>query len=245
MKTKIYDTLREKFITLIKENGLESDEIIIRAAPLSAEEAIGRPSDRDYPLITGRECLMQAEFRDCCGQAFTDMYDNYDGSLSDVVAIALGNNFQRAVFIASLNAVMRYLGRVTRTVHCKDEEPRRCAAELADYVEKTYGRPRIALIGFQPRMVEALSPRFEIRVTDLDEKNIGTEKFGVVVCGPEKTEAHLGWCDIALVTGTTIVNDTIEPMIRMTKDKGIIFYGTTISGAAKLLGLKHFCHCGH
>jgi uncharacterized protein (DUF4213/DUF364 family) len=245
MKTKIYYTLREKFITLIKENGLESYEIIIRAAPLSVEEAIGRPADRDYPLITGRERLMQAQFRDCYGQAFTDMYHNYDGCLSDVASMALSDNFQRAVFIASLNAVMRYLGQVTRTVHCKDEEPRRCAAELADYIEKTYGCPRIALVGFQPRMIEALSPRFEIRVTDLDEKNIGTDKFGVVVCGPEKTEEHLGWCDIALVTGTTIVNDTIELMMKMIKDKEIIFYGTTISGAAELLGLKRFCHCGH
>jgi uncharacterized protein (DUF4213/DUF364 family) len=245
MKAKIYDTLREKFITFIKENGLESDEIIIRAAPLSVEEAIGRPADRDYPLITGRERLMQAQFRDCCGQAFTDMYHNYDGCLSDVASMALGDNFQRAVFIASLNAVMRYLGRVTRTVHCKDEEPRRCAAELVDYIEKTYGRPRIALIGFQPRMLEALSSRFEMRVTDLDKKNIGTEKFGVVVRGPEKAEEHLDWCDTALVTGTTIVNDTIEPMMKMMKDKEVIFYGTTISGAAELLGLKRFCYCGH
>ena len=245
MKTKIYDTLREKFITLIKENDLESDEIIIRAAPLSVEEAIGRPVDRDYPLVIGRERLMQAEFRDCYGQAFTDMYHNYDGCLSDVAALALGDNFQRAVFIASLNAVMRYLGRAAKTVHCKDEEPRQCAAELADYIEKSYSRPRIALIGFQPRILEALSPRFEIRVTDLDKKNIGTEKFGVVVHGPEKTQEHLDWCDIALVTGTTIVNDTIEPILKMIKDKDIIFYGTTISGAAELLGLKHFCHCGH
>lgn len=245
MKTKIYDTLREKFITLIKKNGLGSDEIVIRAAPLSVEEAIGRPADWDYPLVTGRERLMQAQFRDCYGQAFTDLYHNYVGCLSDVVAMALSDSFRRAVFIASLNAVMRYLGRVTRTIHCKDEEPRRCAAELADYIEKSYGRPRIALIGFQPRMVEALSPRFEIRVTDLDEKNIGTEKFEVVVHGSEKTEEYLGWCDIALVTGTTIVNDTIEPMMKMIKDKEIIFYGTTISGAAELLGLKRFCHCGH
>ena len=245
MKTNIYDTLRENFVTLIKENGLESDEIIIRAAPLSVEEAIGRPVDRDYPLITGRERLMQAEFRDCRGQAFTDMYNNYDGRLSDVVSMTLGDNFQRAVFIASLNAVMRYLGRASRTVHCKNEEPRQCAAELADYIEKTYGRPRIAFIGFQPRIIEALSPRFEIRVTDLDEKNISTEKFGVIVRGPEKTEEHLDWCGIALVTGTTIVNDTIEPIIKAIGDKEIIFYGTTISGAAELLGLKHFCHLGH
>jgi hypothetical protein len=245
MKTGVYDTLREKFMALIKENGLESEEVIIRAAPLSVEEAIGKPEDRDYPLITGRERLMQAQFRGCYGQAFTDIYDNYDGCLSDVATMVLSDNFWRAVFIASLNAVMRYLGRVSGTVHCKDEEPRRCAAELADYVAETYGRPRIALVGFQPRMIEALSSRFEVRVTDLDESNIGTEKFGVAVRGPEKTEENLDWCHIALVTGTTVVNATIGPVLNMIQDKEIIFYGTTIAGAAELLGLKRFCSCGH
>ncbi|MDD5590394.1 MAG: DUF364 domain-containing protein [Dehalococcoidales bacterium] len=245
MKPNIYDSLREKFIASIKENNLESDEIIIRAAPLSAEEAIGRPKDRDYPLIVGRERLMQAEFQSCYGQAFTDMYDNYNGCLLDVASMALSDNFQRAVFIASLNAVMRYLRKTAGTVHCRDEEPRQCANELADYIEQTYGHPRVAFIGFQPRMIEALSSKFEIMVTDLDEKNIGAEKFGVIVCGPEKTEENLNWCDIALVTGTTIVNGTIEPMLKMVEGKEAIFYGTTISGTAELLGLKRFCRCGH
>jgi len=43
------------------------------AAALSPEEAIGNPEDRDYPLIVGKERLMQAEFRGALGQAFTDM----------------------------------------------------------------------------------------------------------------------------------------------------------------------------
>ncbi len=91
-------------------------------------------------------------------------------------------------------------------------------------------------------MVEALSQKFELKVTDLDRDNIGTEKFGVMVHGPENTEKHLEWCDIALVTGTTAVNGTMEQFII---SKPVIFYGVTISGVASLLGLVQFCAYGH
>ena len=137
---------------------------------------------------------------------------------------------------------MRYLGLITKTVHCRNEEPRECSHELVRYIERNYGQPKIAFIGFQPRMVEALSKRFELKVTDMDKDNIGTEKFGVIIHGLEKTQEHLNWCDIALVTGTTVANNTID-QFRISKP--IVFYGVTISGTAKLLGLNHFCHFGH
>ena len=70
MKTAIYDIIRKRFIQVIKGNNLESEEVVIQAAPLSSKEAIGNPKDNDYPLITGREHLMQAEFRNYFGQAF-------------------------------------------------------------------------------------------------------------------------------------------------------------------------------
>jgi hypothetical protein len=44
-----------------------------------------------------------------------------------------------------------------------------------------------------------------------------------------------------VVTGTTIANDTIG---QFQISKPVIFYGVTISGAAKLLGLNHFCAFG-
>jgi len=206
----LYDIIKKEFTKLISESGLGSEEVFIQAVPLSPEAAIGNPEDKDYPLITGVERLMQAEFRGALGQAFTDMYGNFNGKLSDIVEMDLRNNFRRAIFISSLNAVMRYLGLITKSIHCKDNEPRECSYELVKYVERNYGRPRIAFVGFQPRMVEALSPRFELRVTDMDQDNIGTEKFGTIIHSPEKTEENLNWCDIALVTGTTIVNDTIN-----------------------------------
>ena len=238
---KLYDIIKKEFTKIVNENGLQSDEVVVHATPLSPEQAIGNPEDRDYPLIVGVERLMQAEFRGALGQAFTDMYGDFSGRLSDILAMDLKNNFRRAIFISSLNAVMSYLGLITKTIHCKDNEPRECSYELVKYIEKNYGHPRVAMAGFQPRMVETLTKHFELKVTDMDEDNIGSEKFGVIVQGPEKTQEHLDWCDIALVTGTTVVNDTID-QFRISKP--VVFYGITISGAASLLGLNHFCHLG-
>ena len=237
----MHETVREKFKKLIKEHGLGGEEVIVKAKALSTEQAIGNPEDKDYPLVKGQERLMQAELRGAKGQAFTDRYGNFSGRLADIADMDLNNNFRRAVFISSLNAVTRYLSLAERTVHCKDEQPKECAAELVSYIEEKYGRPRIAMVGFQPRMVEALSPRFELRVTDLDEANIGQEKFGVKIDDPSHTRENLEWCGLALVTGTTIVNDTIEQFLG---SKPVVFYGVTISGAAKLQGLNRFCPFG-
>jgi len=237
----LYDIIKKEFVKLINENGLQGEKVIIRATPLSPQQAIGNPEDKDYPLVTGVERLMQAEFRDSLGQAFTDMYGDFSGRLSDIVEMDLGNNFRRAIFISSLNAVMKHLGLITKTIHCRNNQPRECSYELVRYIEENHGHPRVAMVGFQPRMVEALSERFELRVTDMDQDNIGQEKFGVKIYDPSQTERHLGWCDIALVTGTTIVNNTID-QFRISKP--VIFYGITISGVAKLLGLNHFCYFG-
>lgn len=233
--------IREKFIRLIKEHGLEGEEVIVRAAALSAEQAIGNPEDKDYPLVRGVERLMQAEFRGSKGQAFTDRYGDFSGRLADIAAMDLKNNFRRAIFISSLNAVMNHLGLINQTVHCKDKQPRECATELASYIEENYGQPKIAMVGFQPRMVEALTRQFKVRVTDMDQANIGQEKFGIKIDDPSRTKENLDWCDITLVTGTTIVNDTIDQFLT---DKPVIFYGVTIAGAAELEGLTRFCPFG-
>ena len=127
---------------------------------------------------------------------------------------------------------------IDKSVHCKDKGPINCSKELSNYIKEEYGKPKIALVGLQPRMLEALSREFQVSVMDLDENNIGQKKYGIMIGPPQKTEVNLSWCDVALVTGTTLVNDTIGEF--KTK-KPVIFYGVTISGAARLLGLEHFC----
>ncbi|MBN2238194.1 MAG: hypothetical protein JW712_00335 [Dehalococcoidales bacterium] len=242
MSRNVYDILVEEFQRIVRENNLESEEITVTATTLTPEEAIGNPEDKDYPLITGKERLMQAEFRGHYGQAFTDMHGNFTGKLIDIAATMPENNFRRAIFISSLNAVMNYLGLISKTIHCKDTEPKLCSQELVSYMQNEYDNPKIAIVGFQPRIIEEMSKRYEVRVTDMDENNINSEKFGVLVRSPEFTEENLDWCDLAMVTGTTVVNNTIDQFMT---DKPVIFYGVTISGTAQLLGLKQFCHCGH
>jgi hypothetical protein len=237
----VYKKLRRYFFDLVREHHLEGQNIIVRAKPLTPEEAIGNPEDKDYPLIIGRERMMQAEFRGTFGQAYTDMYGNYAGKLSDIVNMELKNNFRRAVFISSLNAVMRCFGLTDKSIHCKDEEPKECAAKFAELIAEKYGHPKIAVAGLQPRMVESLVKDFEIKVTDMDYANIDKQKFGVTIQSPQKTKENLDWCDIAVVTGSTIVNNTIADFLI---DKPVIFYGITISGAARVLGLQDYCYCG-
>lgn len=237
----IFETLRREFGRIARENGLESEEIRVIAQPLTPEEAIGRPEELDYPLLKGKERLMQAKLRRTSGQAFTDMFGEYEGTISDILSGELRTNFHRAVFISALNAAMNHVGLIDKAVHCKDQEPKRCSLTLLSYIKEEFGQPKIAVVGFQPRMVEILSKAFRLRVTDLDPDNIGKEKFGIPIEGPEKARANLIWCDVALITGTTVVNDTIGEFLIQ---KPRIFYGITISGGAKILGLNHFCACG-
>jgi uncharacterized protein (DUF4213/DUF364 family) len=217
------------------------ERVSIKARPLSSEEAIGNPEDKDYPLVKGKERMIQAELKGFFGQAFTDMYGNYEGTLSEILSMDITNNFRRAIFTSTLNAVMRCFANLKGTIHCKDQDPPRCSQELVKYIYDRFGMVKIAMVGFQPRMVEALSKQFEVKVTDLDADNVGKEKFGVKIEGPDKTSENLQWTDLALVTGTTFVNNTYSEFVIK---KPVIFYGVTVAGPAALAGLERFCPYG-
>ena len=107
-------------------------------------------------------------------------------------------------------------------------------------IEKSYGPVKIALVGLQPAMLDNLKEDFPIRVLDLNEKAIGSEKYGIEIeDGREKMEEVLSWADIYLVTGSTITNGSIVNYLG--QDKPVIFYGTTIAGAAYLNNYKRLC----
>ena len=77
-----------------------------------------------------------------------------------------------------------------------------------------------------------------MRVLDLDPENIGNRKFQIIIEGQDKTEDAIEWADLLLVTGTTLVNNTIGYFL---EKKPLIFYGTTIAGAAHLMNWDRFC----
>ena len=97
------------------------------------------------------------------------------------------------------------------------------------------------MVGFQPVHARCFSGCYELEILDLDKENIGKEKFGVVVLdGDKNAKEVLKWCDLALVTGTTVVNGTIEPILEMAGEK-VVFYGISIAGVAQLFDLNRFC----
>lgn len=235
-----YNVLKKELIEIYKQMPDEAIKIV-SSRPLSPEEAIGRPERTDYPILKGKEFMIEATFRGAKGQAFTDMPGNFEGNISEILRFELENNLERSLFIAGFNAVMRYLGRASNTVHCKDKEPKACADMLPEYLEKNFGRPKIAFIGYQPAMLERLSSIFELRVVDLDKDNIGASRFGFIIRGPEATNEVLEWGDIILATGSTCTNGTIENFL---DKKPVVFYGVTIAGPATVFGFKRYCPYG-
>lgn len=238
--TKIYDDLKKALENEVSKNDLQSETVSIRFKALTAEEAIGNPEDRDYPIIKGREKIVEANFKGSKGHAFTDEYGNADYSIDDLFKMNLDSNRKRADFIAALNAIFRHLELCDKTVHCVDKEPRECAQEL---LKEIAPGKKILMVGLQPRFLEFLSGQNDVRVVDLDEENIGTVKFGVTIESPNKTEDAIDWCDLIFATGSTIVNGTIDNFLN--KEKPVIFYGVTISAPARILGLDVYCSKGH
>jgi len=234
----LFEQLKCRLSAIMEDNGFGNEPINVKVKALKPEEAIGNPEDKDYPIIKGKERMMEADFKGSRGQAFTDMYGDFAGTLAEVSAMKLENNYRRAIFLATLNAVTRSLGVVGNTVHCKDDQPPQCAKELVSYMKENFGRPRVALVGLQPRMVEALAQAFELRVTDMDPDNVGHTKFGVAIGGPDETVGNIAWCDVALVTGTTLTNDSIRELLM---NKPTVFYGVTIAAPAHFLNLTRFC----
>jgi len=239
---EIYRRLRERALALLKELDLADTPVTVKTRALLPEEAIGRPDRDDFPLFKGKERLVQADFLGVPGQAYTDMPGPFTGSVRRALELPLDNNYRRAVFVAVLNAVARYAGLVENTVHCRDTGPAECSRQLPEFIRSGYGRPKVLFVGLQPALVQASAAHFETRVLDLDPDNIGQVKAGVLVEHPDEAlPGALDWCDLALVTGTTLVNNTIGPWLQAPKP--VVFYGTTIAGAAAILGLKRFCRC--
>ncbi|NMB40373.1 MAG: hypothetical protein GX996_00325 [Firmicutes bacterium] len=237
---EVFKKLQPVIDDILKDPELASAEVAINYQVLTPEEAIGSPGRDDFPLQKGKEKLMQAEIDGCGGQAYTDMPGNFFGSLKEALTLPPVNNYHRAVIVAALNAVYRKTKNVHTTIHCRDEGPGKCSKELLNAIAEKYGNPRIAVIGLQPAMVEELARRFETRVFDLDPDNIGQEKYGVTIeNGDYDLEEVEDWCDLFLVTGSSVVNGSIDPFLN--RKKPVLFYGTTIAGPAAYLGLDRFC----
>lgn len=245
MKAEIfYETLKKRFTDVLKENNIENDPVQIICRSLTAEEAIGKTKRQDFPIITGKDVMIQAEFRNCFGQAFTEAPTSFKGGLWEVMNMDIINEpHERGIFIAAVNAVMSYLDLCKGAVHCRTEGPEFCAKDMYQFLRENYpDRKRIGLIGYQPALLDMLShSEYDIRVLDLNPANIGQIRYGVLVEDGSKVYDDVvnRYADLILCTGSTVCNGTIVDYIDI--DTEVLFFGTTLSGSAVLMDLKRVC----
>ncbi|MCD6594380.1 hypothetical protein J7L68_01720 [bacterium] len=251
VETKILDSAKSKLVEQLRDMKLWDTEISILARSLTPEQAIGTPGRRDFPIIIGRERMLEATIFNSKGQAFTDSRKEFIGTLKQVFDLPLDSNANRAIFVATMNAILHHFKKADRTVHCKDDEPEKCALEMADFIHRNFHPDNIALIGLNPAVAEALVNKFgseNILISDLDAKNIGAEKFDVkILDGNNQNEDSIRKCDFVLITGTTIVNGTFDEIMRIVKKygKNYITYGVTSAGICSLFDIPRICPYSH
>jgi len=247
----VNEEARENLQAIIADRGLGDEVVQVTIGTLSVKQAIGTPSRQDFPLLEGKEVMIEAEFHGSFGQAFTDRPHDFAGSLNDVINLSLNTNENRGIFIATLNAVMAHLGMATGMRHCHDEEPEECAKQIARHILDESGMVKVGMVGLQPAILENLALTFDeanVKCTDLNPNNIGSRKYGAEIWdGRTETRKLIEWCDIPLVTSSTLVNNTFDDIRKevISQGKRLIVFGVTGAGVSALLGLKRLCFQPH
>jgi uncharacterized protein (DUF4213/DUF364 family) len=247
----VLEEVREKIQTIIAAHTLGEEPVKVAIGTLTAKQAIGSPTRQDYALLEGREVMIEAQFKGSYGQAFTDRPQEFTGHLKDVISLDLNSNSNRAVFLATLNAVMAHLGMATAVRHCRDEEPEECASEIAQYILDKYGKVRVGMIGYQPAILDNLVRTFgadNVRCTDLNPKNTDSMKSDIKIWdGRTETGRLADWSDLLLATSSTITNNTYDNIRAEANAKGkiLVIFGVTGAGVAGLLGLERVCFKAH
>jgi hypothetical protein len=270
-KNSILENFFSETEKLIKDHGIIHQKVQVKAQALTPEQAIGNPDSKDYPILKGREKMMKttvyvsAEDKTVSGtgQAFTDHYGDYEGTLEEIFDSEKRrkNNFRRAMALAAANAFLQGIGKLKGAIHCKDKGPELCGKKIIDHVydfwaglefQKNNPMPlnKILVIGHQPRLIQNLSTHdsslsesnksgLKVKAIDLDPDNFGLEYGCCIIESPQKQDEYLEWCELILATGSTFVNDSAQVLVD--SGKPVIFYGISGAGVCELMGFPRFC----
>jgi len=250
MDTFILEKSRVQLAEIITKNRLLDAHVSVLVKTLTPEEAIGVPGRRDFPIILGKERVVEAEVLGAKAHAFTDSPGEFVGNLKEVLTLPLTSNRERSIYVATLNAILKYLNLIDNTIHCKDEDPERCGKEIASQILEKWGKVKVGFIGLNPAIAENLTETFgaeNVRITDLNKQNVNSSKYGVKVWdGNDMTEELIKQSDVILLTGTTFVNGTFDHIMYCIRNcrKDYLVYGVTGAGICKLLELNRICTYG-
>jgi hypothetical protein len=238
---------RKAFSSLIEERRLSAYPVQVTTRALSTEEAIGRPQYDDLPLLRGKEVMIEAEFRGAKGHAFTAAPAPWEGTLEELLLFPLDYSQHRAILTAAMNAVLRSLGEIDRTIHCRDEDIGRCGEEMARKLRQQYGPISVGVIGYQPGLVAGLAQHFgpdSVHVTDLLQENMGRRVHDIEIWdGMARTHDLAETSQLILATGSTAANGTLDGILQLAEEARVplILYGVTGAAVCHLCGLRRLC----
>ena len=219
--------------------------ITVTSRALKNEEAIGNPTRKDYPLLRGKEVLLQVEVEGGLGQAFTSDPITYSGKIKDLLSLPLDKIGNNALFVATLNAVLQKLGLVSNTKHCINDEPEDCGQKISNFILEKYGLCQIGIIGYQPAIIENCVNVFgpsRVKVSDLSIDNVGDIRYGVkILDGLTDTKLLIEFADVILITGTVLANNTFKDILDIMGDKPYYFFGTTCAALAYINKVERLC----
>jgi uncharacterized protein (DUF4213/DUF364 family) len=238
---------KNQLVEIVTKNRLLDTHVSVLVKTLTPEEAIGVPGRRDFPIILGKERVVEANVLGAKAHAFTDSPGEFVGNLKEVLTLPLTSNRERSIYVATLNAILKYLHLIENTIHCKDEDPEKCGNEIASQLLKRWGKVKVGFIGLNPAIAENLIETFgaeNVRITDLNKQNVNSFRNGVKIWdGNEMTEELVKQSDVILITGTTFVNGTFDHIMHCLQNnrKDYLIYGVTGAGICKLMGLTRIC----
>lgn len=241
-KKELLELIVSRFREIPGVESLIDETVEIRAKALSPEEAIGNTERKDYPILDGKDVMIEAVCNEASGQAFTCAPADFSGTLNDILNMDFENDPQAVgLLIATINAVMTSLNICDRSVHCKNEGPALCGVEMMKHFKENHCDENILIVGYQPSIISNLTANMKnVRVLDLNPDNIGHEKCGAIIEDGEKAmEEAIEWADIILCTGSTVCNGTLVNYLET--GKKTYFFGTTLAGTAELLNLDRLC----
>ncbi len=245
----MFRKFEEKALNLIGEK-LLSENIDIKLRTLSKEEAIGNPYRDDFPLLKGKEVMIEANFKGSKGQAFTSFPTNWKGKLKDLL---LNNDYSfhsKSLKVAAINAVLRYLGYIDKTIHCRDKSPKLCSQKIAKYLKEKYGKSvKILVVGRQPAIIEAILneyPKEYVIVTDKDEDYIEKydEKLGIFIHNGDKNYELMKTTNIVLATSTIVITENLNEFFNALIHKDFYMYGVTGAAFCFLMDVNRLCYHG-
>jgi uncharacterized protein (DUF4213/DUF364 family) len=245
--TSVLEKSRNQLVEIVTKNRLLDTPVSVLVKTLTPEEAIGVPGRRDFPIILGKERVVEADVLGAKAHAFTDSPGEFVGNLKEVLTLPLTSNRERSIYVATLNAILKYLNLIENTIHCKNEDPEKCGNEIASQLLKRLGKVKVGFIGLNPAIAENLVKTFgveNVRITDLNKQNVNSSKYGVKVWdGNKMTEELIKESDVILITGTTFVNGTFDHIMHCVQNnrKDYLIYGVTGAGICKLMGLNRIC----